>query len=259
MKTPITYYGGKQYMLRHIRPLVPAHNLYYEPFAGGDAVLFDKEPAPINVINDLNGELINFYRVAKERPAELGREIAPVLHSRAQFDHACYIYRNPLFLTPVQRAAALWLLSKVSFAWKLGQAFGFEKTKSKNPRKLANAKLAFCDEPVRLLKKATIECDDAFNIIRRYDTPGTFFFLDPPYAGTGMGHYAGMFSGQELVALLEFCGTLQGKFMLTTYPNETVRSAANCSGWAIHPVKHPLIAAKAGRVQEEWIVCNYTL
>jgi len=259
MKTPVTYYGGKQYMLKHIRPLIPAHNLYCEPFAGGAAVFFDKEPAPINVINDLNGELINFYRVAKEQPEELGREIAPVLHSRAQFDHACYIYRTPLFFTPVQRAAALWLLSKVSFAGDLGHSFGFEKTKSRHPRKLVNAKLAFCDGLVRLLEKATIECDDAFRIIERYDTPDSFFFLEPPYVGTGMGHYAGMFSGQDLSRLLELCNTLQGKFMLTAYPNETVRSAAEGAAWAIHPVKHPLIAAKAVRVQEEWMVCNYAL
>ncbi len=61
LKTPITYYGGKQSMLKHIRPLIPKHTLYTEAFAGGCAVLFDKEPAEVEVINDLNIELINFY------------------------------------------------------------------------------------------------------------------------------------------------------------------------------------------------------
>jgi DNA adenine methylase len=62
MKTPITYYGGKQKMLPHILPLIPHHALYTEAFAGGAAVFFAKEPAQVEIINDLNGELINFYR-----------------------------------------------------------------------------------------------------------------------------------------------------------------------------------------------------
>jgi DNA adenine methylase len=257
MKTPITYYGGKQYMLSHIRQLIPKHNLYCEPFAGGAAVFFDKEPVEINVINDLNGELINFYKVAVSRPKELENEIVQILHCRSQFDHARYIYQNPQFFTPVQRACAVWMLSKVSFAGKLGGVFGFERTKSRHPRKLQNAKHAFCDELVALLEKATIECDDAFKVIKRYDTLETFYFLDPPYIGTDMGHYAKIFTEQDLADLLEGCKSLQGKFMLTSYPNEMIRSVAGAMGWVIHKIKHQLAASKSRRKQEEWIVCNY--
>ena len=62
MKPPISYYGGKQSMLKDILPLVPSHDLYTEVFAGGAALLFAKKPVRVNVINDLNGELVNFYR-----------------------------------------------------------------------------------------------------------------------------------------------------------------------------------------------------
>ena len=75
MKTPISYYGGKQTLLKHILPLIPEHALYTEAFCGGCAVLFAKEPAKCEVINDINTELVNFYQVAQ-------RKSPAVLHSR---------------------------------------------------------------------------------------------------------------------------------------------------------------------------------
>ena len=71
MKTPITYYGGKQTMLKHILPLVPKHTLYTEAFAGGAALFFAKERATVEVINDLNGEIINFYETVVTKFDEL--------------------------------------------------------------------------------------------------------------------------------------------------------------------------------------------
>lgn len=65
MKTPLSYYGGKQTLAKIILGLIPPHRLYCEPFLGGAAVFFAKEPAKVEVINDTNGELVNFYRVVK--------------------------------------------------------------------------------------------------------------------------------------------------------------------------------------------------
>ena len=75
LKTPITYYRGKQKMLKHILPLVPKHNLYTEVFAGGAALFFAKEPSNVEVINDLNGELINFYQTTVNQFEELKKQI----------------------------------------------------------------------------------------------------------------------------------------------------------------------------------------
>ena len=104
MKTPITYYGGKQTMLKHILPLIPEHSVYTEAFCGGAAVLFAKEPAPCEVINDINAEIINFYWMAKCYYPELKTEIDQMLHSRYQHDHATYIYNNPALYKPAERA-----------------------------------------------------------------------------------------------------------------------------------------------------------
>ena len=63
MKTPITYYGGKQTLLKYLLPLIPQHKLYCEPFFGGGAVFFAKPKSDVEVINDINGEVINFFIV----------------------------------------------------------------------------------------------------------------------------------------------------------------------------------------------------
>lgn len=261
LKTPITYYGGKQTMLKHIRPLIPPHTLYCEPFAGGAAVFFDKEPVKVNVINDLNGELINFYRTIVENPDELRAEINKTLHSRGQHQHAWYIYNHPNYFNKVQRAWAVFMLSKLGFAGQLSVSFGFDKSEGRHPRKVRCAKDLLSDNLIALLERSTIECDNAFTIIKRYDCPGAWHFIDPPYIGSNMGHYDGLFNEQSLVELLELCCILQGKFMLTMYPNDTIKEYVNRNGWHIHSVERQISACitQHRRKQEEWMVVNYTV
>lgn len=62
-KTPISYYGGKQAMLKKILPLIPDHVVYVEPFFGGGAVFFAKDKSEVEIINDYNSNVANFYRV----------------------------------------------------------------------------------------------------------------------------------------------------------------------------------------------------
>ena len=82
MRTPISYYGGKQTMLKHIIPLIPSHRLYTEAFCGGAAVLFAKSPVEAEIINDINMELTNFYWTAQVYYRDLKTEIDKTLHSR---------------------------------------------------------------------------------------------------------------------------------------------------------------------------------
>jgi DNA adenine methylase len=261
MKTPITYYGGKQTMLKHIRPLVPEHTLYTEAFAGGAALYFDKQPAKVEVINDLNGELINFYRTVVSDYDSLKQEIDLTLHSRGQHQHAWYIYNNPIFFTNVQRAWAVLILSKLGFAGQLSGSFGFDKSEGRSPRKMNNTKTNFTDELKSRLEKTTIEQDDALKIIKRYDCPEAFHFIDPPYVGTDMAHYKGMFGEDNLLELLRLLVNVQGKFMLTMFPNDKIKNFADANGWKVIDVERQISACKSSsrRKQVEWIVVNYDL
>lgn len=114
LKTPISYYGGKQMLLKHILPLIPEHTLYTEAFCGGCAVLFAKPPAQCEVINDTNTELVNFYRVAQTQYAALKAMIDATLHSREIHAHARHINEHPSFFTPVERAWAVWVCTKLA-------------------------------------------------------------------------------------------------------------------------------------------------
>ncbi|MDT8337183.1 MAG: DNA adenine methylase [Candidatus Izemoplasmatales bacterium] len=82
IKTPITYYGGKQSMIKDILPLIPKHKLYVEPFFGGGAVFWAKEKSNTEVINDVNMNIVNFYEVLKHSYFELRKKIEATPHSR---------------------------------------------------------------------------------------------------------------------------------------------------------------------------------
>ena len=166
-------------MLKHILPLVPKHNLYAEVFAGGAALFFAKETSNIEVINDLNGKLINFYQTTVNQFEELKKQIEKTLHSRSQYQHAWYIYNTPDYFSKVERAWAMFVLSKLSFASEISPPFGFHKTKNLNSTKLRNAKQAF-DLPLKKrLESTTIENDDALTVLKRFDNPEAFHFIDP--------------------------------------------------------------------------------
>lgn len=257
MKTPITYYGGKQTLLKHILPLIPKHDLYTEAFCGGAAVLFAKRPATAEIINDLNGELINFYWVAQVYYTDLKREIDRTLHSRDMHAHATHIYTYPHFFEPVQRAWAVWALSKLSFASMLDGTFGYDMGGTM-VKKVRNAREDFTEYLCKRLENVTIENRDALSVIECYDIPGAFHFVDPPYVGSDCGHYTDTFDDVDLERLLCLLERLQGKFMLTMFPNDMIAAFADKNNWFIHRVERTISASKESRrKQEEWMVCNY--
>lgn len=260
LKTPITYYGGKQTLLKHLLPLIPEHNLYTETFAGGAALLFAKEPAEVEVLNDLNSELVNFYWAVTVYYDRLKVEIEKTLQARGVHEHARYIYANPSFFDPVQRAWAVWCLCKLSFASKIDGSFGFDKSKRSVTKKLQGAKDAFTEELCDRLSKVTIERCNALEMIRRFDTPESFHFVDPPYINSDCGHYEGMFTHIDLMSLLELLSGIKGKFMLTMYPHEDINIFADRHGWKIVEVERTISSSRVNRKKKpEWIVMNYGL
>ncbi|MGP1393784.1 MAG: DNA adenine methylase [Candidatus Cryptobacteroides sp.] len=166
MKTPISYYSGKQTLLKHILPLVPKHFLYTEAFCGGCTVLFAIPPADCEVINDVNTELVNFYKVAKSQYPELKKLVDASLHSREEHTHARHINEHPSYFTPIQRAWAMWICTKLGFASMIDGTFGYDRTGT-TTQELRNAKDAFTEELCGRLDHVTIECEDG--IVRSID------------------------------------------------------------------------------------------
>lgn len=258
MKTPISYYGGKQTMLKHILPLIPSHHIYTEAFCGGATVLFAKRPANSEVINDLNMDLTTFYWMAKVCYPELKIEVDKTLHCRYMHTHAAHILSCPQFFTQVQRAWAVWALCKMSFASMIDGSFGYDFGGCM-PKKLSNAKDEFTEHLCARLERVTIENRDALEVIACYDSPDAFHFVDPPYINSDCGHYEGSFNEQNMKDLLKLLESVTGKFMLTMFPLSMIEKYADKNDWIIHRVERTITASKTSRrKQEEWIVCNYT-
>src|SRR5690606_6107904 len=180
VKTPITYYGGKQNLVSTILPLIPNHVTYTETFVGGGAVFWAKQRSEVEVINDCNRELINFYECVQNDFVELEKLVRISLHSRSMHNDAVVIYNNPHMFDRLKRAWAVWVLASLSFSSKLDGSFGYDITKNQTTKKLNSKKLEFTIDLAERIQNVQIECTDALRVIRSRDYPGAFHYVDPP-------------------------------------------------------------------------------
>jgi DNA adenine methylase len=255
MIPPLTYYGGKQKMLRHILPLIPAHKVYSEPFFGGGAVFWAKEPAKVEFINDINGEVINFYEVLQCSYSELKREIDATLHSEFQQKKAKQIYFHPQGHSEVERAWAIWALAHQSFYSKLDGTWKCSKKRS-TAIQVQGRKEAFKEMYAKRLEHTSIFCRDALDVIKKTDCEGVFHYVDPPYFNANMGHYAGC-APEDFEKLLLLLATLKGKFMLSSYPSELLSSFVQRAGW--RTIELDLPRSAGGGRKTEVLTMNYSI
>lgn len=260
-KTPITYYGGKQRMLRHILPLIPNHILYCEPFVGGAAVYFAKEPSVVEVVNDTNEALITFYKVAKEHPRKLIKRVKTTLHSRKSHDKAWDIYCNPTHYTEIDLAWAVWVLCSHGFASQISKVWGYDKSRNTMAKRIQNAKMRFDLELCSRLEATQLECKDAIEVIKKYDNEDTFHYVDPPYFNSDCGHYKG-YSEDDFKALLEILSNIKGKFLLSSYMSNILTEYTQEKGWHQKTFKQSVsVNAKSGKAKNkiEVLTSNYPL
>src|SRR5271169_5497265 len=114
MVGPLPYIGGKNRLAKQIIELFPKHTTYVEPFAGGSQVLFHKEPSAVEVLNDLDGDIVNLFRILQSHDEELIRYMKFMLISRNWF--SLVKAQKPEVLTDIQKAARFLYLQKNSFA-----------------------------------------------------------------------------------------------------------------------------------------------
>jgi DNA adenine methylase len=261
VKTPISYYGGKQKLLSTILTKIPDHTLYCEPFLGGAAIFFGKEQSAVEVINDTNKELINFYRVCKEKFLDLQTMVRITLHSRTAHKDAKTINESPHLFTDVQRAWAVWVLSSQSFCAKLDGPWGYDKTKRSTSIKINNKKERFTEELAIRLQDAQIECADALYIIQSRDGADSFFYCDPPYYNSDCGHYDG-YTLEDFERLLKRLNSIKGKFLLSSYPSPVLMKYAKAKGWHQWSLESGVsINAKSGYLKRkvEVLTANYPI
>lgn len=206
VRPSVSWAGGKARLLKFILPLIRPHTAYVEPFGGGLAVYLAKERSRLEVINDINGDLVSFYRCCKYHLDALLDELDLVLNSRQDFEDYC---RQP-GLTEIQRAARWFIRNKLSFAGT-GSSFAISRTQPLTSRA---QRLLQIQSLNRRLDRTTIEHKPWEYILKTYDHEETLFFLDPPYPEAGGKNYGGW----DEVTVERFCSTvkqLRGPWIFT--------------------------------------------
>jgi DNA adenine methylase len=260
IKTPISYYGGKKQMLKYILPLIPDHKVYSEPFFGGGAVFFAKKEAKCEMINDINHNVINFYRVYQTRPAELNERVKVSLFARHYHNQAREIYRNPDLHSDIDRAWAFWFLANACFNGDLYGNMKFSRADDRSYKFIQSAKENLINPlTIKRIEKAQIDCRDALLVLEAMDQPKTFHYVDPPYMNADQGHYTG-YTLSDYQNLLTKLSTLKGRFLLSCYPDELVEIYAKEYKWQVHGIQMRASASAihGKRVMKtELLVSNY--
>jgi DNA adenine methylase len=219
MRGPLSYIGGKTRLAKQIIAILPEHTTYVEAFSGGAQVLFHKEPSEVEVLNDLDGEIANFFRVCQQHHEELIRYLRYMLVSRKWFE--LLQETNPATLTDIQRAARHLYMLKNSFgAMVVNQNYHIHVIQ---PPGFNLAKLpGIIEETHKRLARVQIECLPYEKMLKHYDRPETLFYLDPPYFGRSLYRYN--LTSEDFVAMAERLAQLKGKFILSLNDVPEVRT-----------------------------------
>lgn len=204
--------GGKRRLAKKLLPLIEnrKHSCYVEPFAGGASMFFLRQPAEVEVLNDVNGEVINLYRVIKNHLDEFIKQYRYTVASRQLFD--LNKETPPHVLTDVQRAARFLYLQKLSFGGKVSsQTFGISPS---SPPRFNILRLEEDLSQAHLrLSRVWIEHLGWEECLRKWDREYTLHFMDPPYWETE--GYGVPFNLDQYEKLAEAMRTMKGSAILT--------------------------------------------
>ena len=222
-KPPAAYMGGKRNLAKRLCALIEIipHRAYIEPFVGmGGIFLRRGRPAPVEVINDLSGDVANLFRIVRRHYEPFVDEMRGLLASRAEFDRQIRV--DPTTLTDIERAARFLYLQRLAYGGRvIGRTFGVRKDQSSRiqlSRLRAELKALH-----HRLEPVTIEQLPYGEVIRRYDQERALFYLDPPYDetegyGTDFGH-------DDYLAMADQLARIRGRFIVSINDTAFVRQA----------------------------------
>jgi len=217
-KPIIPWIGGKKRISNEIMKRFPKHTCYVEPFAGGAAIFWAKEPAKVEVINDINGDLVNLYRVVKHHLEEFLRQFKWALASRQIYEWEKMSRGETL--TDIQRAARFFYLQKLGFGGSVA-SHNFGTATTSRPRfNLLRLEEDLSQAHLRLAS-AYIEQMQWDKLIERYDRPHTLFYLDPPYWQTA--GYGVPFEFDQYERMAQMAREAQGSVVISINDHPDIR------------------------------------
>lgn len=248
----IPWIGGKRRLAKRILPIFPTHECYVEPFAGGAALFFLKDQCDVEVLNDINGELVNLYRVVKHHLEEFIRQFKWALVSRQIYS---WLKITPdETLTDIQRAARFYYLQKMAFGGKVAnQTFGIATTSA--PRlNLLRIEEELSAAHLRL-SRAYIEHLAWDECVRRYDRPHTLFYLDPPYWGTE--GYGVTFKLDQYTKMADLARSIKGKMIISVNDIPEMRLAFEGMKMESVGINYTVGGGKRNKSANELIIRNW--
>ncbi|HEV2540219.1 MAG TPA: DNA adenine methylase [Frateuria sp.] len=226
----VRYHGGKWKLAPWIIANLPPHRIYVEPFGGGGSVLLRKPRSYAEVYNDLDGEIVNVFRVMRDRGAELREAIRLTPFSRAEFAASYIADCNPL-----EQARRTILRSFQGFgsAAACGELSGFRANSNRSGTTPAHDWANYADAVEALIERlrgVVIEQRDAMAVMVHQDGPETLHYVDPPYVhstrSTKVNHdlarksYKHELTDQQHEALASGLKLLDGAVVLSGYASE---------------------------------------
>jgi DNA adenine methylase len=270
---PLQYFGGKTPLIDHILALIPPHHVYCEPFAGSATVFWAKPPSPIEVLNDIDFRIVAFYRCLRDerlwqRLQELC-ELTPYSHAEycSALKHIKDCMANPKALDELSDDELVLLAWRFFIIVRMGvnakttsEGWSCAKNERRPPTYKFYNKIAWFHYFHERLKNAFIECDDGIKVIRRFDTPDTFFFVDPPYLPDVVvtpEMYVSTMTEAEHRLLLETLCQVQGKVMIT-HPRCPLYDEY-LKGWEVREVSYqcPSRSSLKGKLLCDALWMNY--
>lgn len=238
MHSPLPYIGGKSKLAETIINMIPDHEAYCEVFAGAAWVFFRKEPSKYETINDLDSDLVTFYRVLQNHLEEFLRQFRWVLSSREWFED-WKRQQEAGGLTDIQRAARYYYLQRHSFAGRVRS-----RTFGTGPMRRPRINLLRIEEELSevhlRLAQVSIENLAWQDFVRRYDRPGTFFYLDPPYYKAP--YYQHNMVLEDFKEMAEILAGLKANFVLSINDHPGIRDIFN--SFTVKPVSVAYSASK---------------
>ena len=220
MKSLLKYPGSKWRISDWILSFFPNHKVYLEPFFGSGALFFKKEPSYIETINDLDGNIVNLFRVCRDYPIELAKAINMTPFSREEFIN-CYIISDD----PIEQARRTIVRYHQSFgtsnssknSWRNVQSYGGPRCATMW-NDLPDVIIECCER----LKSAQIENTDALTLIQRYDHSDVLIYCDPPYMQNlrKKNMYSIEMDDNQHVELLETIKQSKAKIVISGYDND---------------------------------------
>ncbi len=265
MDAPFGWPGGKRSLIKTLLPLIPQHRAYVEVFSGSAKLLFAKAPSEWEVLNDINGDVVNFFRVAKHRPSALAELLETDVVASERFrDLLRQSGSTEIRETEneVERALRFSYLTWNSFGC-MGRTFASAAIQQLGSKPALRRSLAsvnmLLEQTADRLAHVLVEDRDFAQCIDRNDCPDTFFYLDPPYTNFAPNsRYKPL--GERVPELFNLLAHIQGKFLMSFDDAPIIRKLARQNKMTVRTVKTSYSLARGTHQHKrELLIANYSL